>query len=184
MISLILQTDALRLSFHRRQDRYAQRLAVAFGESFIDLWESVDSPRLLCNEQPEDWPPSPPWQDVHIETRSDGVEIALAVGQAGSSHWSLSVEPVPGGQGLLFDVACRVKSLPRWLGNSYRRISTLGAHADLYALLDFAFAPSYEELTRTETNRYEWRISPAVLTGPFPRTIRWQYQVVSRDSAR
>jgi len=49
----------------------------------------------------------------------------LGVGQAGKSHWSISIEPLDfeGDAAFRFDVACRTRSHPSWLGSTYRRTS-------------------------------------------------------------
>jgi len=68
-------------------DRFGHVIALAEGDARIELLRSVEG------DHTHSWPPSPPLQEVHLEQRGDGASIALAVGKAGSSHWSLSVEP-------------------------------------------------------------------------------------------
>src|SRR5687767_2733471 len=53
------------------------------------------------------WPLSPPLQSLSIEQRPSGA-VALLVGMSGQSHWSASVEAIPGQGKLIFDLACRV----------------------------------------------------------------------------
>lgn len=65
----------------------------------------------------ESWPASPPIQQLSIESIEDR-EVALGVGCAGTSHWSLSVEPVEAG--FRFDWACRSKESPAFLGTTYQ----------------------------------------------------------------
>lgn len=62
------------------------------------------------------WPDSPPIQQLSIES-IEGRNVALGVGCAGTSHWSLSVEPTS--DGFRFDWACRAKETPGSLGTAY-----------------------------------------------------------------
>ena len=70
---------------------------------------------------PPSWPDTPPIQQLSIESIDDR-PVALGVGCAGTSHWSLSIESVE--DGFRFDWACRAKELPEQLGSGYRRRST------------------------------------------------------------
>jgi hypothetical protein len=200
-----LESGLLRLAFVKRDDRYAQRIELQRGADFILFWESVEgfdpeispSPPLPFSSSSLAWPPSPPFQEVHLESRADGKQIALAVGRAGTSHWSLSVEPFLSGSGFVFDVACRVRERPIELGSSYLRLNQRGdgeAEPPLSAFpggawerggtlptVEFTFTPEFEEQVRLEFYPDRWNIFPADLTGPFPRTIRWQYQVASTE---
>ena len=65
----------------------------------------------------DDWPASPPLQNLSIEELAPGRRAALLVGMAGRSHWSASIEPVPGQAALLFDVACRTSDSDVSLGS-------------------------------------------------------------------
>jgi hypothetical protein len=72
----------------------------------------------------DDWPPSPPLQNLTVEERADGRRVALLVGMAGSGHWSASIESAAGEGRIVFDIACRHTEQPRWLGSRYRVMST------------------------------------------------------------
>jgi hypothetical protein len=107
-------SDGLRVSFYLDGDRYTHRIDV--------LDEGNDSTCVLRSveghaDQP--WPASPPIQEVHLEDRPDGSRVALCVGMAGTSHWSLSVELSADGQQANFDVACRLRDTPETLGSEY-----------------------------------------------------------------
>ncbi len=106
----------LRLRFVRRDDRVHQTVewfdAVA-GE-FVPLLESREG------ESSDVWPASPPLQQFLIESRGAAGQVALLVGMAGRSHWSLSVEPLADRVGFRFDAACRLGGPPDWLGNTWR----------------------------------------------------------------
>lgn len=66
------------------------------------------------------WPSSPPLQSIHCELLPAGGTAALLVGMAGKSHWSASMESLPGEGALLFDFACRVRETPLRLGTTYQ----------------------------------------------------------------
>ncbi|MEX2025789.1 MAG: hypothetical protein WEH44_00790, partial [Pirellulaceae bacterium] len=109
----------LRVEFFKNGDRYAHRLAAvlvddAGRETVIPLAESVE----CDNDDP--WPPSPPLQSLSIEELAGGRTAALLVGMAGRSHWSASVEVVPGSGSTKFQLASRFTTVPDRLGSTYR----------------------------------------------------------------
>jgi len=106
----------------------------------------------------EDWPPSPPLQELHLEARPDGKQLALLVGMAGTSHWSLSVEFDAAAGTAVFDVACRVKRAPGGLGSRYRRSGSA---------------------------QQEWSAEPQTSGSlELPRTARWRYGVAGGGPER
>ena len=68
----------------------------------------------------DNWPASPPLQQLLIEPRGVAGHVALLVGMAGRSHWSLSIEPLADRVGFRFDAACRIGGPPAWLGHTWR----------------------------------------------------------------
>ena len=83
------------------------------------------------------WPASPPLQEFHVETRGPGQLVALLVGRAGRSHWSLSVLCDAEREALWFEAACRIGQAPSrsgqlagWLGSRYRAGKDLHLVAD------------------------------------------------------
>lgn len=112
------QQDALELRFHQEGDRQAHSLF------WIRDGEAVPILRSLEGDDQSVWPPSPPLQQLSIEHRASG-DVALLVGMAGKSHWSLSVESLSAGR-LRFEAACRLSPADahqpahtRWLGSTY-----------------------------------------------------------------
>jgi hypothetical protein len=102
-----------RLVFRRAGDRWSHALEVALDGGFqplVSTWEVADL---------ADWPLSPPLQQLHIEDRGSAGQVALLVGMAGRSHWSVSIELDRPRRRALFDFACRAQQRPAWLGNSY-----------------------------------------------------------------
>ena len=93
------------------------------------------------------WPVSPPLVELSAIDLQGGPAI-LAVGLAGRSHFSASVRPHPErADTLLFEIACRVKERPSWLGSTY----ATGGGTESVAPLDAA-------------------------TG-FPATVQWAYSI-------
>lgn len=63
------------------------------------------------------WPPSPPIQQLMTEQRGDS-RVALGIGMAGSSHWSISFEPIDH-KTILVDNACKTNGPPQFLGSTF-----------------------------------------------------------------
>ena len=120
--------------------------------------------RIVCQRAAADsaWPESPPLQQLSIEM-IDGHEVALGVGCAGTSHWSVSIEPME--RGFRFDWACRVKEVPERLGTSYCQNSSVVFEPDD----EHADVSSSDGLTRVVPRR------PISDVG----TYRWSYKVLS-----
>ncbi len=108
--------NGLRATFFWRVDRYAHRIERIEGGVVTPLLESVEGDSL------DRWPPSPPLQQLSLESVADGRPVALLVGMAGANHWSLCAERDPGAASLIFDVACRVKEGRARLGSAYRSL--------------------------------------------------------------
>ncbi|MEE2937718.1 MAG: hypothetical protein VYA84_17135 [Planctomycetota bacterium] len=104
-----------RIDFRWEQDRYRQYLClndVLVGSS-------------LEGDSDEAWPPSPPIQQLSIETINDQ-PTALAVGAAGRGHWSLSGEPDPNCHSAIqFELACRSQEATQFLGSTYELAASL-----------------------------------------------------------
>jgi hypothetical protein len=104
---VILEADGLRVVFFRRGDRYAHRFEVFNA----DRGEWAAHCESLEGEPGDEWPPSPPFQQVHVEQRPTG-PVVLLIGMAGRSHWSAAVEVSADRRVILFDVAARMQELP------------------------------------------------------------------------
>jgi hypothetical protein len=67
------------------------------------------------------WPCSPPLVEL-TSTATPRGEAILGVGLAGRSHFSASVAPAPDlPDTLVFEIACRIREQPGWLGSTYER---------------------------------------------------------------
>jgi hypothetical protein len=104
----------LRAEFGRTGRRMAHRIAAVIGAEVVPLLASCEGEDL------EAFPPSPPLQQLALDPRGDDLQVALLVGMAGRSHWSVSVEAFASRRVLRFDVACRSPSAESTqLGSSY-----------------------------------------------------------------
>jgi len=171
----------LRVDFLRQADRVAHRISLVAGQQ---PWPLLDS----CEGSPLDaWPASPALQEVQFQAQPAAGRVVLAVGMAGTSHWSLSVTAAEDPPALLFDVACRVRTQPSWLGSRYRAANTasstqLPAAAEC-RLAGMACRIEPRGSQRPEEMRITASGSEVTITvpggeGPLPRTIRWQYGLV------
>ncbi len=104
----------LRAAFNWWVDRYGHAISVVHASGKIStVLTSIEG------DASEAWPASPPLQSISVEEVASGRNAALLVGMAGRSHWSASVEAIPGQAALVFDVACRIGTLPAKLGSRY-----------------------------------------------------------------
>lgn len=109
----VVESGCLRAEFYRLADRVAHRIVtIEGGERTLWLFSMEESFGSS--------PLSPPLQQVHSHPHPDGHISLLGLGMAGSSHWSLAVDPLTDNAGLLFDVACRTKERLTGLGSHYR----------------------------------------------------------------
>lgn len=110
-----------RVEFFRTADRYGHRVLAATSRSAAELWESIEG------DASQTWPASPALQALNIDQVNKQGGPAALVGMSGGAHWSLSVERmvVPGEVQLVFDAACRAKTLPEQITSRYRLGSEL-----------------------------------------------------------
>jgi hypothetical protein len=121
----------------------------------------------------EDWPASPPIQQLSLES-IHGAPTLLGVGQAGKSHWSISVETlkldsIPA---LKFDLACRCREQPSWLGSTYQRSSSLANQVPRLRLID----DTRIDIAANATLIVNCQVDPSA-NAKYPRTFRWSYLV-------
>lgn len=171
-----IAAGGVSVHFWREADRFQHQIAVeTSGER--PLWLSS-----IEGEANDVWPPSPPLQELHLEDRPGGKQVALLVGRAGRAHWSLSVEADGAHETLLFDVACRSLCDAERLHSSYR------------------FSEGCElEAERVLFSRHELRLlqgemrfvdADHLLIGPRRdeanagkvRTFRWRYRIGSANA--
>lgn len=160
----ILEAAGVCVRFTRVGDRISHTLA---RQSATDL-QGGYQPLLssIEGDANEDWPLSPPFQNVFVERRAGGEQVALLVGMAGSSYWSASVQLQSSGK-LTFDIACLVRTTPRFLGSTYQTHGSVRPRSlDEPNGTQIEFLPAPGQLVIRPT-----------LTGQFPVTLRWRYEL-------
>ncbi len=110
----LLEAGKLGVRFCPLGDRYSHEIVLAAEGDWTLLAASIEAPP----EEP--WPPSPPLQSFDVGEPTERGPLALLVGMAGQSHWSVSVALDSAASSATFDIACRMRSGPRGpLGSSY-----------------------------------------------------------------
>lgn len=176
-------------------DRFAHRICrldgdQESGQSSTQKRGSEPSETLLLESCEGDgqaaWPASPPLQQVDTCRLADQRQGIVAVGMAGRSHWSLSVEPLR--TGLTFDVACRLVELPPSLQTTYRLHDRVEFVAqDEGGVLHFAHPtrglqewPVRWDPVQTEVSWHpavrELRFAARQWPTNLPGTVRWRYE--------
>ncbi|MEM9644444.1 MAG: hypothetical protein AAF989_05585 [Planctomycetota bacterium] len=115
-ICLVSSDGRLKVCFRYQDDRYVHEISV----------DGIRAAASLDGDSDQDWPPSPPLQQLSLENL-DGRDVILGVGAAGKSHFSLAVEPTPeaeGVSGLHFEWACRTTQSDPDLMASYTDVSS------------------------------------------------------------
>ncbi len=179
--SLGADGTGLRVDFDWREDRYGHQIA------FV---HNPEQPALLVAQLEgarADWPGSPPLQQISWMEATPGRRIALLVGMAGKSHWSVSVETDSDEGGLLFDVACRVHRAPEWLGSVYRCLHPVrceSRHAAHFAGGDAVVRITSEptddgQRAALDTDGNCLTIQPALDGLSIPCTVRWKYRIAT-----
>lgn len=110
-VSLATRDGRTRIEFQWRDDRYVHRI----------MTDQIEIARSVEGDASEIWPPSPPLQQLSLESIDNSPTI-LGVGSAGRSHWSLSVERTSSdqhGECFRFDLALRSRATPKYIGSTY-----------------------------------------------------------------
>lgn len=195
ILSQPIEGTSFGLNFQWKEDRFEHTVFARPTGASQDL---VLLTSLEGNDA-QDWPPSPPLQDIHLQ-EIGGSQVAMAVGMAGSSHWSAacSLNESATKVRLHFDMACRADRTPDWLGSTYQSSSAVGVNDDpsLGALIQL---PNFElqiqpldvegQSTQFNTTDQQIQMSAPLNNSEKPashppkspsRTIRWQYQFAIR----
>lgn len=170
MTDLMLEAGLLSIEFRRTADRYSHQIFAGQGGQRRLLLESVEG----GGDDP--WPPSPPLQELHIERQADGRQVALLVGRAGRSHWSLSVEAFE--NRLVLDAACRLSAQAEWLGSSYRPANSAEIIDDVATFAGglVRILPAAGDAAIIAEDGVV-RIHAARQAEAGPRTVRWRYAI-------
>ena len=163
LLSDVFAGFGLCVEFQHRGDRYAHVISLVDSSGDVSpLLESIEG------SPTDDWPPSPPLQNLHLQELPDGRRVALLVGMAARSHWSASIETVPGQAALLFDLACRTSDPAAKLGNRYVRLTDAPLRLSVIGLDDIAIKHELQAVL----------ITPASTPSPTLKTVRWKYQLL------
>jgi hypothetical protein len=178
-----LEGGGLSVRFHRREDRFAHEIWLADRGNWIQALSSREGLPL------DEWPPSPPFQSLNVESRAGDRQVALLVGMASSSHWSASVELDPAAGCVTFDVACRTRQQGP-LGSCYHTLLPLAdrqASRAIFASREALAARLKLELCE-QHGRAQLELSGELLrVGAIPDstieaawTVRWSYTISLR----
>jgi hypothetical protein len=162
--------EVLRCTFQRSGDRFIHQIeSLLDGEATL-MFSSVEG------EPNEPWPPGPPWQELHVHEQPDGSSALMLVGQAGKSHWSMSVTVDNDANAIVFDVACRVRETPAFLGCTY--LDHWGGTGLQPVQLTALSADVLESRPTSSIDTSENRvaITPGYDASP-PMTVRWDYAI-------
>jgi hypothetical protein len=188
----------LRVRFFRAGDRYSHAIDLIDRDETRTLLESVEG------DDAEIWPPSPPMQHLNVSRIVSDTEqrhVAMLVGGAGSSHWSMCVAVSDSENNsrearygafsmeLLFEVACRTQKPPVWLGNTYRILAVPAAASEE---LNCACIPKAPPRCLVQTTAVKLRMDTTGESVPLlriraadadvkefdlPMTVRWRYKM-------
>ena len=167
----------LQVRFDWREDRHVHTISLEVDDRLIPLLESVEGSSV------DTWPPSPPLQQLSVEQLRPATQVALLVGMAGKSHWSMSVEPAGDRCAFVFDVACRSRGPVEWLGSAYLLLAEgLATHGEYDATIDaegrsIRLRCDREGATAASVkdDPSGLRIEPAVINPG--GTTRWRYAI-------
>lgn len=175
----ILAGSALGVRFFAAGDRFAHIISLRNREQSQVFFESVEG-------GPDDaWPSSPPLQSVIIEKPSASRRLAMLLGMAGQSHWSLAVELLTSADGewLIFDFACRAPQPPEFVGSRYRFGPLVRWNKEEWPMMPSGQVrlrtDDYTALLRPHGSPNEMVMIPRTAQGSiaFPATLRWKYSI-------
>jgi hypothetical protein len=173
MNSIVLAaSDELRAVFNYGVDRWGHRIEVRREDQWVAAFSSIEG------DSSDDWPPSPAFQHIHLQTFLLNGPTALLVGKAGASHWSAAIEADREAGALRFDIACRLSSGPKYLGSTYSIIKDRNESAPRRPRIEVAMIND-ACLRAIQVSETEMSVCVTSESLPEPRTIRWKYVVNS-----
>ncbi|MCA9216723.1 MAG: hypothetical protein KDB27_26825 [Planctomycetales bacterium] len=180
--SIKCQNQLLQVRFGWHGDRYKHCVEARYSRD--SDWQVIAE--SIEGSDREIWPSSPPFQQVESHIGGTGRSCLLAVGLAGGSHWSASIEeivdePEAGIARIRFDVACRIKAGGGSLGSTYRsdrmeRSVTDPAIVQLSDQIQVRLEAAEE--SRSSVLDGIFSVSPLSIPDGGPATARWQYDFV------
>ncbi|PQO38356.1 hypothetical protein [Blastopirellula marina] len=173
----------LFVSFVKHQDRFGHVVALVQGEDCTPVFVSIEGA-----QDDDDWPESPPLQEVHLEQRGKN-NVAMLVGKAGESHWSVAVEPTAEPGRIRFSIACRLQDYPMRICSRYGSILEEKLEPTLELDGPWVWKINGVELCVDviPQDQFPTPEIPATPNGfevnasldlePFPKTIQWLYEI-------
>lgn len=148
----------VRVEFRKDNDRFSHVVwLVEKGEKTLSLASNEGAETDVA-------PRSPPCAEWHQQGG-----MVFLTGATTNGHWSISVEPI--NNGVLFDVACRIKGNMSQIGSEYEVCES--ANRSLFDIC-------VEEAIVDDVASDQLRILPATPLTVYPATIRWRYSIVVR----
>ena len=168
----------VRFTWH--EDRHVHTISLIIDDRPIPVLESVEGTSV------DEWPPSPPLQQLSVEELRPQTQVGLLVGMAGKSHWSMSVEPVGDRPAFVFDVACRSRGTVERLGSTYKRmadgLAAIGDHETTMEVAGRSIRIRSDREGATAANLKAdpagLRIEPTAINAG--GTTRWRYTIELR----
>ena len=191
--------NGLRVYFDWCGDRFEHRI-VGYGLRRFIGFSRVKSANLLTSVAAlsnDIWPYSPPLQELNesfIMSDDNYGHVVYLLGSTTYGHWSTCVEAGDcsgdSPPSLVFDVACRARRVPIWLGSSYKinrglRTSCDGISLDLernvgkYRLTTLPLTGTIEPIA----SRIDFTPLRVAIVRDFnssasaPITLRWRYRI-------
>ena len=180
---ILLTGGGLQIRFQLVGDRIAHTIAAIDGDRIVPLAASHEG------TPDEEWPPSPAIQEINQLPGEN--QIAMLMGQTTQGYWSVTVELDAEAGWVVFDVACRVKSLRPsevpTLSSGYRTMvaPTKASGQQIQLALGDAVVDietlSIEETTGKDVDLMVdgegFCLCPRELPTEVPQTLRWRYAV-------
>ncbi|TWU29727.1 hypothetical protein [Bythopirellula polymerisocia] len=147
------QRQGLRVEFHWRDDRYFHTIYRVTCDTAVPVVTSLEG------AEDELFPASPCLFELHQQE-----QVLFLTGATSVCHWSLSVQSMSANR-LVFEVACRLKAKPPWLGSKYEVMHD-SAQEMLHTLSGKAMLNDSEQICIA---------SAAEVPLEFPTTLQWKY---------
>jgi hypothetical protein len=187
----------VRVTFEWTRDRYSHTIYGIRKGHADAVANSVEDERF------DEWPLSPPIQELRESLDSAGQRTLLLMGSAAYGHWSATarVEHFDAENPYVeFDVAVRLHRSPAYLGVAYDTLNEATwtgmpgglafIHCEPHALVIAAPLGSIEVDSPAPTDLLKafpapdmpnrrWFLPAAPLPAQYPATFRWQYCVAS-----
>jgi hypothetical protein len=167
---VLAASDELRAAFDYRVDRWGHRIEVRREDQWVAAFSSIEGSAA------DDWPPSPTFQHIHLQSFSISGPTALLVGKAGESHWSAAIEADREAGVLRFDIACRLAGERSVLGSAYLFADEPEGAVPCRPRLEIS---AINDECRRDLELGTDQLSIRVVTDSTvaPRTVRWKYVV-------